>query len=354
MQAKLIDNSEVKVIQSEGFNHLFNKKTGFAATWGKTKEENPDYSPFGPLILDIEVTTVCRGIPDKNGVKSVCKFCYKSNTPNGKNMSFETFKTILDKMPKSLGQVAFGADAEGTSNPDLWKMMEYCREKYIVPNITVANISDETADKLAKYCGAVAISRYANKDICYDSVKKLTDRGMTQVNIHAMVSEQTYDMVMETFKDVKTDPRLAKLNAIVLLSLKRKGRGESFTSLAFEKFKQIVDYALENNINVGFDSCSCPRFLKSVKDHPNFKQFLTVSEPCESFGLFSSYVDVDGIYFPCSFTPGQGDWKEGISVVDCQDFLKDVWFSEKLNKYREISINTVDENACRKCILFDI
>jgi len=55
--------------------------------------------------------------------------------------------------------------------------MEYCREQGVVPNITVAEISDETADKLVKYCGACAISRYENKDICYDSVEKIYPYG---------------------------------------------------------------------------------------------------------------------------------------------------------------------------------
>jgi MoaA/NifB/PqqE/SkfB family radical SAM enzyme len=308
--------------------------------------------------LDIEVTTICGGVRGLDGREAPCRFCYKSNTPNGKNMSFETFKTILDKFPKVeghwiLNQIAFGADAHATSNPDLWKMMEYCRSVGVIPNITVADITDETADKLAQYCGAVSVSRYANKDLCYDSVKRLTDRGMTQVNIHIMVSAETEEMVWETLRDRLTDPRLEKLNAIVLLSLKQKGRGKTFTRLPFENFKAIVDFALENKIGVGFDSCGCNKFLASVKDHADFKRFLTVSEPCESFGLFSSYIDVDGNYFPCSFAAGEQGWQGGMSVLECKDFM-DIWRSNKLGFFRALSLTTVDENKCRKCLLFEI
>jgi len=252
-------------------------------------------------------------------------------------MPFETFKCIVDKMPWLL-QVAIGADSECTSNPDIWKMMAYCREKTIVPNLTVANINDETADNLAKYCGAVAISRYANKNLCYDSVKRLTDRGMTQINIHILVSDNTYDMVMETLQDKLTDKRLEKLNAIVLLNLKQCGRGEAYNTLSEEKFKGLVDFAFKNNITIGFDSCGCNKFLKVVKDYPNFKQLETVSEPCEST-LFSSYVDAKGDFYPCSFcenkSKGDLDWNQGLSVVNCVDFINDIWHNPKTKLFRD-------------------
>ena len=216
----IMDGSIVKVCSGEDYNFVFDKRNGFLARWGRTYEGDPDFSPIGGEILDIEITTICHGIKGK-----LCPFCYKSNTPNGINMSFDTFKTIMDKMPKTLTQVAFGADSQATSNPDLWKMAEYCRQKGVTPNITVADVSDEVADKLASVMGAVSVSRYADKNVCYDSVKRLTDREMKQINMHFMISDETYDACMETLNDMITDPRLTELNAIVLLSLKKKGRG---------------------------------------------------------------------------------------------------------------------------------
>ena len=255
------ETEKLKMVRSEGYNYLFRKDNGVFMRWGKTKEEDPNFSPFGSEILDLEATTVCPGVPglpDSNGnmVESPCRFCYKSNTKNGKNMTLDTFKAILDKFPKYNGihfltQVAFGADSNATSNPELFDMMAWARKCGVIPNITVANISDETADKLVSVCGAVAVSRYANKNICYDSVKRLTDRGLSQTNIHQMVSLESFDQAMETLHDRLTDPRLAKMNAIVLLSLKQKGRGVSFNRLPDEKYKQLIDFALENKIPVG-------------------------------------------------------------------------------------------------------
>lgn len=324
----------IKRVRTNGYNYDFNYETGFFARWGKDFENDPDFSPLGPEILDLEATTICKGPGGK-----LCHFCYKSNSPNGKNMSFDTFKKILDKMPNNLTQVAFGVDAQCESNPDIWKMMDYCRnneKNKIIPNITVADISDEVADKLVKYCGAVAVSRYAEKDICYNSVKKLTDRGLKQTNIHIMISQETIDQAYETINDYHNDERLKGLNAIVFLSLKKKGRGEKFNPLTQEQFKELVDFAMNSKTPIGFDSCSADKFIKSIKGHKNEKHLTMCTEPCESFGMFSSYVNVDGIYFPCSFCENSHpDFMKGFNVAECNDFIEDIWNSPLIKEWRD-------------------
>ncbi len=344
---KIVETDKIKLYRSPTCNYNFDKLTGYTEIWGKTREEDPVYCPDGPMILDIEVTDICNGLGGK-----VCPFCYKSNKPtNTQNMSFETFKIIIDKLKSStpLTQAALGADSSCTSNPDLFKMMSYAREVGIIPNITVADISDEVADKLVEVIGGCSVSRYEQKDYCYNSVQKLIDRGLTQTNIHIMTALETYEQVMETFNDYLTDKRLEGLNAIVLLSLKKKGRGKTFNQLPQEKFNELVQFALNNNIPLGFDSCSYHKFIKSVENHPNLEQFKMMSEPCESFGLFSSYINVEGKYFPCSFVEGEGEWKDGIDVVNCDDFVNDVWNNKLLKKWRDISLS-----MDRKCPFFDI
>jgi len=251
-------------------------------------------------------------------------------------------------------QVAFGADSKAESNPDLWRMMDYCRRNGVIPNITVAQITDETADKLVERCGAVAVSRYDDKNICYDSVKKLTDRGLDQCNIHCLIAEETFDNAWETLQDSLTDPRLEKLKAIVFLSLKKKGRGKSFTPLAQDKFKKIVDFAMEHNVGIGFDSCSAFKYLKSVEGHPNFKTFEMYSEPCESTA-FSSYINCDGRFFPCSFAE-DGEFGGGLDAVNCDDFMKDVWNHPKTEAFRQGLLGTASKNnlKCRECPLFEV
>jgi len=345
----------IKRLKSPNYNYTFNPDTGFFARWGKTKEEDPDYSPFGPEILDMEISTICNGIGS-----GPCKWCYKSNTKVGENMSFEKFKTIFHKLPKTLTQIAFGI-GDIDSNPDFFKIMEYCRNNdynYVVPNVTINgyNVTDEQADKLASLCGAVSVSMYEPKDTCYDAVKKLTDRGMTQINIHRLVAHETFEACMEVMQDSKEDPRLAKLNAIVFLALKPKGKRNDFSKLGTDKYKELVDFAFENEIRVGFDSCSAPMFLESVKDRDNYKMLEQMSEPCESY-LFSFYVNVEGKTTPCSFLEESG--YEEIDVAECNDFLKDIWNAKPVQDFRDTLLATakkctINGNGCRFCPEYNI
>ena len=311
-------NNDYKLFKSEEANYIFNMKNGFTMTWNPKTNEDPLYFP-APTILDCEISTGCEGI-GKEG--KVCSYCYKSSLHEGHNMSFETFKHIIDIFPKSLQQVAFGSSAKLKVNPDLWKMMEYCRQNNIVPNITAADVDDETATLLSKYCGAVAISLHGDFDICYDSVKRLTDRGMDQVNIHAVISEETFDEVMKLFHDRLTDPRLEKLNGIVCLSLKQKGRGVNHKKLSQEKFNEIVKFARDR---------------------------------CEA-SASSSYINYLGEYFPCSFTEGTEGWETGINVLECnstQDFIDKVWNNPRTIEFRNNLIKNVC-NGCRSCPIYDI
>jgi hypothetical protein len=250
-------------------------------------------------------------------------------------MSFDTFRKILNKLPPSVTQIALGiGNIDG--NPELWRIIDYCHIKGIIPNITIngGRMTSELYDKIASFIGACAISKY-DKDLTYRAVKELTDRGLKQTNIHFMLSEETFEDAMQTLDDIKTDDRLKKLNAIVFLSLKTKGRAAEcgYTQLSQEKFTKIVDKAIENNIPIGFDSCGSTKFLKAIEGRSNYKMMETMVEKCEA-AIYSTYISIDGAYYPCSFCENE-DWKEGISVVNCNDFLKDVWYNEKTKEFKE-------------------
>lgn len=347
------DDALTKTVNSIDYNYFFNKLNGVFCRWGKTASENPLYSPIGPEICDLEITTKCFGI---NGVP--CSFCYKNNTPNGKNMSFDTFKSIINKLPKSICQIAFGADSTCEANPDIWKILEYTKEQGIIPNITVAQIDEGTAEILSRLCGAVAVSRgtgLTDKNICYDSIKRLTDRNMKQTNMHFVLSQETFELCKETLNDILNDKRLKNLNAIVFLSLKQKGRGSLFNSLKQEQYDELIKICLDNKISFGLDSCGTAKFFNSInKLNPKDADFYkSLSEPCESFGMFSSYINVDGIYFPCSFCEGVGEWKDGIDILKCNDFIKDVWYSPLVNKWRNLMIDKRSKgDYC--CPIFEI
>jgi MoaA/NifB/PqqE/SkfB family radical SAM enzyme len=334
-----------KIVRTPGYNYDFNDVTGEFSRWGLEKKDDPQFSPIGEEIVDIELSTICSGI---RGIP--CKHCYKSNTLVGKNMDLETFKRIFLKLPKNTTQFAAGI-GDLNANPDLLDIFWYSRDNGAVPNVTINGwgLTPEWAFKLAEVCGAVAVSRYDDKNICYDAVEKLVAAGLKQVNIHQLVAEETYENCLETVRDIEIDPRLKDLNAIVFLSLKKKGRGEGYTRMSQEGFDTIVSYCLDNWIRFGFDSCSSSRFINYLNDHPKYDimkdQMKQSIEPCEST-LFSLYINVDGEAFPCSFCEGTVC---GQDVLSCGDFLSDIWYGELFKSFRNTLIK-----GCRNCPIYEV
>jgi hypothetical protein len=329
----------LKKFRSPGYNYNFDTQTGFFARWGNTPEEDPQMAPF-PEIADIEISTVCH---------QMCKACYKGLSPTGKNMSLATFKLLMDKLPSSLLQIAFGV---GTldANPDVWSIFEHCRSKGVTPNVTINGyrMTPGHYDNLARLCGAVAVSHYSD-DACFNAVKELTDRGLKQVNIHQLLAEETLADCHRLIDAKNTDSRLEKLNAIVFLLLKPKGERNTLNNITNrESYVELVRHAVDSGISFGFDSCFAPIFMDIAPDvFPQHKldQILNSCEPCESFGLFSCYVDVDCNYHPCSFCPGSTEWGDGINILDVDDFVKDIWLGCRVSALRNKSL------ACgRRCL----
>lgn len=359
----LEDKNGNRLIKSMNFNMLFRKSDGLTYKWGENFSKDPDYNPFGNEIADIEITKACRGIRGKDGRRKVCEMCYKGNIPCGHYMSFEKFKKIFDLLneAKTMTQIAFGVDAEASEelNPDIWKIIKYTKENGVTPNITVADITEDTAKNIVSNCGAVAVSAYQfNKECCYNSVKLLTDESEKQekpitVNIHALISKETYNFIFELLDDLRCDTRLKKVNAIVFLSLKQKGRGMDYNKLSEQEYKKIIDYCFENDIRFGMDSCSCNKFFKAIQEKPDCERIKTYCEPCEKC-LFSLYINADGRFFPCSFMEGEGEWKEGIDLNKCKDFVKEVWYSDKVSRDRSISLNSIKQHGCNSCSYYDI
>lgn len=334
----LVKTDDKSIFYSKDYKFTFDKKTGMFVRWGETTQDNGKLELGLPEIADIEISTICNGI---NGVP--CAFCYKGNSGKGTYMDFETFEKVFNNLPPTITQIAFGiGDIDG--NPDMWDIFDHCNENGVVPNVTVngEGITGRIAKKLVKRCGAVAVSLY-DFDKSYNTIKLLTDNGLEQVNIHFMLSVETYPDVIKLLKDYKTDERLEKLNSIVFLSLKQQGRAKhGFTQLPDDVFKSLVEYSLNNEIPIGFDSCSAQKFLKSVKDHKKYDILEQLSDPCEST-IYSMFVNVKGEFFPCSFVENTDGWYTGLDVINTKDFLREVWYHDNTKNFREKVI------ACRNC-----
>lgn len=344
----LHEDERFKCIASSDYNLLFNKQTGFLARWGKTKDDDPDWSPFGPELADIEIssaapedltnvgslTTITQGGCNGIGCK---KFCYKQNTSNQTvHMTLELFKGIMDRMPRTLTQIAFGV-CSINSNPDVWEIFAETRRRGCVPNVTVngQGITDDIAAKLSSLCGAVAVSvNPENQEIAYNAVKKLTkDYGMSQVNFHIVLSLDTVSFVKSVVDDMQNDPRLSELNALVMLAFKDKGCTGCFQPVTLDAYREVIAYCDEYGTRYGFDSCSAHTYLRAIEGHPNADQLEQCVEPCES-GLFSIYINVFGHVSACSFCEGMDMWADGIDVMSYDTFV-DLWNCDKMKAWRQ-------------------
>jgi len=347
----------IRLCQSPVYNWVFNTLTGRFDRWGRDADHDPDYSEFGPEILDVEISTECHG-PGKP-----CSWCYKSNGVKGKYMTAETFATILGKIPMNLGQIAFGiGDIDG--NPDLYKIMKLCRIRGVVPNITINGYRMRPSDyhNLAHLCGSVAVSHYEDGSACQEAVYKLhqvrktsKEAMLQQINIHKLLCKETLDECMQLICTVSQKDQYQGLGAIVFLLLKPKGARNKLTPVTdVTVWRDLLLLATEKNVPIGFDSCSAPMVLKAVEDQPE-SSIHQLIEPCES-GLFSLYVNVDGEVSPCSFT----DEGDGTLIDKNTSFMRDIWFSGSMNKWRENLINSTKGcknckvQGCRACPAFDI
>jgi len=317
-----------KIFRGSNYNYVFDMDTGVFQRWGATVDDDPDWCPYGPELLDLEIST--------GSCKGKCKWCYKANgdPANDHHMSFDQFKIIFDKMPYVLTQIAFGI-TDTYANKDFFKMMEYSRNNGVVPNYTThgLDVDQEAADRTAELCGAVAVS-VVNKAKTFKAIELYKTAGMDQVNIHFVLSEESFDDAKRLAKEV-SELDLG-VRAIVFLQYKPKGRmNEQYHSiLSVEKYKDLTQYCDELGVGYGFDSCSAPVFADAVVGHPYEKELLQLIEPCES-GLFSAYINCHGVFFPCSFTENEKGWHDGIDVLHCISFTQDVWLHDRVKAWRK-------------------
>jgi len=316
---------------------------------GRTVNEDPKFSPRGPEIADIEVSTVCHG-PVNEG-SSPCPWCYKSNTDQGRNMSLETFQTVIKNInsENNLTQVALGiGDIDG--NPDLFDMMRFCRMCNIIPNITIngARLSNEIVFNLQNLCGGISVSHY-DDDLCFTAIERLQKNKPEnlQINIHKILSEETFDECIRLKKVISETPSLSSV-AIIFLMLKPVGERNTLTCIRdMGRFEEL--YIRCPEVQIGFDSCSAPISYHYSKSE---REYMYI-EPCEST-LFSCYINVDGISFPCSFVE-QLDYYMGMDLSKpVKDSLNNWWFGEEYNNFRRKVISTQEANGCRYCPFFDI
>lgn len=349
--SKFVNNNEFT------YNYYYNKITGETFRYGQTVDCNPEMCNLGPEILDLEISV--NGCPTIGGAN--CKYCYKNNTNAAPiNMSFETFVEIISRFPKNLSQIAFGITGMET-NPDFPKMLQYCYENGITPNYTTsgAGITKEklrdpnsqirkVIDATSKYCGAVAVSCYTgNKELCYNTMKLLhaASLGRLHINMHIVLSKDNMNHIFDVLQDIK-DGKLQLMRNVVFLRIKPVGRAAKMdTSLSIQEMAQVIDYCDNFNIGYGFDSCSAMNAIEIYKKQERF-DLIKYCEPCES-SKFSSYINVKGEYWHCSFCENLAG-HSGIDVLN-YDNINSIWLGGEIEKFRN-----PENRVSKSCQAFDL
>ncbi len=342
------ENDKWKWVNSPNYHYIFRKADGLFLRWGKTHEDDPQWSPIGAELADVEISkngcpkawsngtgngagNSTSGNPDKPFPSQSCPYCYKSNTTaEPENMSLDTFKTIIRKIGPQLTQVALGLTGVQT-NPDLIPIMQHCRNVGVVPNYTLSGVdlTDEIAEATGRLAGAVAVSYHGDWGLCRNTIERMSKAGVKQVNIHAVTTDkETLVELIHQIKMVQGRPDF-KLNALVFLSLKPKGRAARMHNISEQDLVEVVNMARVLDIGVGFDSCSAHRALAIYGKEQ--EQYI---EPCES-SLFSGFVDVYGMFHPCSFAEGEVEFPQGIYIPGQENFRRDVWMAPEVVQWRD-------------------
>lgn len=353
-------NLRFKHFRSENYNYAFDLRSGHFHRWGKGGKIQPPWAPYGPEVLNIEISA-------GSGCPMTCASCYKKNKTgdNPKNMSFETFKSIFDRLPCVIGknsgnkiyfttQIHFEITSINT-HPEIWDIFDYCRENSVIPNVTINgadSMDQNTMMRLVDTCGMINVSiNLTNYEHGLNDIQRMLKYGADRLNIHYIINTQSTDFLYDTLLPaIKEDKRLRALHKIVFLGLKPVNRGAAFDVLPGGEYIRLLNYCLKKKIQFSYDTCSAASFEKAA----NFLdltplekiKILEKSNRCEA-GLYSGYIDVEGKWWHCSFGQGMDKANGYVDVSKVKDFHDEVWMAEPIKKWR----NEVFKNH-RECSLF--
>ena len=329
-EVKYDADGKYKLFSSADYNSVFSFVDGTLMRWGSTVDEDPVWSPFGPEIVEIEISTVChRG----------CGFCYKENNARGHNMAYSTFESIIHMLPPTVNQVTL-AVGDIDANPELSRMLSLLRERRISCTITIngERMTPDLYDLLAEYCSAISISLY-DRSTAYTAITEFVKRGVKQLSLQVILAEEHLELIRDIIFDMlKGDLQLYSLMFVVLKPL---GRMKDLHPIKdYDALVPLLDYALARGLRIGMDACSRNFQMDFLSSSVFFEHWKRQSFSCEA-GSFSLYLNVDGVAFPCSLLAAQG--LTGIQR-DLKNFAP-IWNHKELVELRTI-LTAPDMKGC--------
>lgn len=329
----------LKTVKTDKYAITFDPSNGFEMLTGINGHADPFVLNF-PSLIDIGIMGHCH---------NACKICYQGDD-HQPHMALEDFKRIIDEASPHTMQVALGGRGDPNKHPNFKEILEYCREKNIVPNYTTSgkNLTDEEIE-ISKLVGAVAVSDYSEPHT-YDAVRRFAAAGI-KTNIHFVVHKESFIKALKIMTsddawDGKINPK--DINAVVFLLFKPRGKGANHRDLILSSREEEIFALTLKDIElrhadgdkhipygIGMDSCMVNRRYNFKETVPLSKMELLVMDTCEGARM-SCYITPDAKLVPCSYgnhneegipitgTNGiKSAWNESISFLRFRNILKE-------------------------------
>ena len=325
------------------FFEFFNEANGFLF---RSDVEGTKYNPIQrsfPELLDIGIMGKCKA-SERGFCKNFGVDCYQKAKESQKvNMTFDTYKSIIDQCPGKVFQVALGGAGDPNHHENFLDILEYTRNKNIIPNYTTSGylLSQREIEITKAYCGAVAVSFYSKlknnnetNDITINAINNFIKANI-KTNIHFVINKDT---ITEAIFRLRNNLFPDGINAIIFLLYKPAGYGQTDKLITFNdsNLKELIRIVetTKFSFSVGFDTCFTPALIKYstsiAKESFDF---------CEA-ARFSMYIDSECNAYPCSFDVSDGKYKYSLKNKK----IIDAWNSPIFNSFR----NKQDSN-CNKC-----
>ncbi|MBW2964868.1 radical SAM protein [Candidatus Woesearchaeota archaeon] len=300
--------------------------------------------PTVPEQVDIEVSTACN---------MDCRMCKRRKLDFGdEHMSFEMFRSIVDRLPSGVKTISFGGYGEMTINPRFFDMVRYAKSRGYRTETTSNGVLLKDADLTDSLLssgldvfrvsiehvrsghGCDGVGHAFSKDIL-DGLRQLSrlrrqKRKQMMLAVNCVVHE-------ENIREVPGLIRFAADAGLDLVELLRLDTCSNDAQRLLHRKKEKKLYRRIERMDKG---------IKVVTPANRFSGIRRLYNPGGGFCLLRyqcAHITIDGTVTPCAF----GFAKKGFGNIK-ENNLKKIWQSRRFRRIRKNERN----KTCRSCALF--
>lgn len=121
LKYKITEDDHMKILHSENYHYVYNKDLTTLIRWGKDKNDNPTWAPFGPEYIIVDTT----------------------------NMSMELFTVIINTL--NTNRTITIVNLLGMVEPCDGYKVQYCLDQGITPLLNINSETNEEAGFFSAY-----------------------------------------------------------------------------------------------------------------------------------------------------------------------------------------------------------